>query len=637
MPAAGPGPLLRRARQAGILPALLLGVAVSLGVTLLSQVGALAGWETRAVDAFQFLRDREPAPEIVLVLIDDDAFRELGERQPLSRRFVADLADFLLQNGARVVALDILLQAPSLPEEDAVLVAAGARWRGRVVLAREAVQRADGRGWDLRPHFSPALDGPSGFVNAPVEGDGVVRRFDPVLPASGGAFHASFALAAVAAAASAPPANLAAALGAGPAARVALPTADAGGRLGPPEPLSLDALASDRWRISYAGAPGTLVAFPAGPLVSLARSGQPVAADNPFRHRLVVVGGTFAMSRDFYRTPTGLMPGVEIQGNAMHTLLARRALLPPPWWLNAAMLFGTCLAVAALSLWLRPAWAALASLALVAGIAAVSYEAYRRGGYWLDFVAPAAAMLAYQQGARVVARRRLRSAFGQYVSPEVMARVLRSGAALGGELREVSVLVSDLRGFTTLCERLAPAEVTEAMNEYLTAMVDRILAHRGMVSDFIGDGILAFFGAPLDDPDHAWHAVQTALEMQAALEALNARWAREGKLPLAMGVAVNTGPAFAGTIGAPRKKKFALLGDTVNTAARIEGLNRQLETRILAGPATVLAVGDRIVATPRGRLPVKGKAEPIEVFEVHGLAAGPAPGRARAGSVGTAG
>jgi adenylate cyclase len=264
----------------------------------------------------------------------------------------------------------------------------------------------------------------------------------------------------------------------------------------------------------------------------------------------------------------------------------------------------------------------------VATIGAASFEAYRRGGYWLDFVAPVAAMLIYQQGARIVARRRLRAAFGQYVSPEVMARVLRAGPHLGGEMREVTVLVSDLRGFTTLCERLAPAQVTEAMNEYLTAMVDRILAHRGMVSDFIGDGILAFFGAPVDDPEHPWHAVQTALEMQAALEALNARWTREGKLPLAMGIAVNTGAAFAGTIGAPRKKKFAVLGDTVNTAARIEGLNRQLGTRILAGRATVDAVRARVTVRSLDVVAVKGKAEPVEIFEIIGLAPMPATGPA---------
>lgn len=620
---------IRAARQGGVIPALLLGAAVSLAVIGLSGVGVFSGWETRAVDAFQFMRDRQAPPGIVLVHIDEDAFRDLGERQPLSRRYLAELADFLIRSGARVVALDILLQVPSQPDEDEALVTVARRWAGRLVLAGEAVAADGGARFELRPHFSPALNGPSGFVNAPVEGDGLVRRFDPVLPAGSGAFLPSLALATVAAHGGVGPAELTRALGRGPGAVLRLPVEEDNGRRREPKPVRLDALASTRWRISYTGPPGTLTAFPAGPLVALARSGQGVAADNPFRDRIVLVGGTFAMSRDFYPTPTGFMAGVEIQGNAVHTLLSRRIMLPPPWWLNLAVLLGACLVVAVASLWLRPLWATAVSLALVAAIVAASFEAYRRGGYWLDFVAPVAAMLIYQQGARIVARRRLRAAFGQYVSPEVMARVLRAGSQLGGEMREVTVLVSDLRGFTTLCERLAPAQVTEAMNEYLTAMVDRILAHGGMVSDFIGDGILAFFGAPVDDPEHPWHAVQTALEMQAALEALNVRWAREGKLPLAMGIAVNTGAAFAGTIGAPRKKKFAVLGDTVNTAARIEGLNRQLGTRILAGRATVDAVRARVAVRSLDAVPVKGKAEPVEIFEIIGLAPMPATEPAR--------
>jgi adenylate cyclase len=604
-------------------------VVASLAVIGLSRVGALAGWETRAVDAFLFLRDQVRAPEIVLVQIDEDAFRELGERQPLSRRYLADLAEFLIRNGARVVVLDILLQTPTAPEEDEAFVAVARRWApaGRLVLAQEAVahEAAEGTRYRLKPHFSSALDGPAGFVNAPIDADGVVRRFDPLLPANGRGFLPSLALATVAAYGGVPSAALAKVLEGGPRAEIRLPVSDSSRQPGPAEAVSVNALAMMRWRISYAGPPGTLAAFPAGPLVALARSGQAMAADNPFRDRIVLVGGTFALSRDFYPTPTGFMAGVEVHGNAVHTLLTRRATLPPPWWLNLGVLVFTCLAVALFSLWLRPLVATLASVALVAALAIASYEAYRRGGYWLDFVAPVAAMLLYQQGARMVARRRLRAAFGQYVSPEVMARVLRRGSALAGEMRVVSVLVSDLRGFTTLCERLTPAEVTDAMNEYLTVMVGCILAHRGMVSDFIGDGILAFYGAPLDDAEHAWHAVQTAHEMQAALDALNTRWAREGKLPLAMGIAVNTGPAYAGTIGAPRKRKYAVLGDTVNTTARIEGLNRQLGTRILIGRATLDAVRDRVIVRSRDAVLVKGKAVPVEVFELVGLGTAPAP------------
>jgi len=294
-------------------------------------------------------------------------------------------------------------------------------------------------------------------------------------------------------------------------------------------------------------------------------------------------------------------------------------LLPPHWLLNLSVLIGACLSISLLSLWLRPLWVALVSLALVAGFAAVSYEAYTQGGYWLDFVAPVVEMIAYIQGSSLLARRHLRSAFGQYVSQEVMDRVLREGAGLGGEVRTVSVLMSDLRGFTTLAERLRPERISEIMNGYFTAMVDVILAHRGIVQDFIGDGILAVYGAPLDDADHAWHAVLTAHRMQTALQQLNRQWEASGHPPLAMGVAVHTGEAFAGNVGSPRKKKYAVIGDTVNTVSRIEGLNRDLSTSILISAATLAAVKDRIEVQDRGSVKMKGKAQPVEVFELLGL------------------
>ena len=192
---------IRAARQGGVIPALLLGAAVSLAVIGLSRVGVFSGWETRAVDAFQFMRDRDAPTGIVLVHIDEDAFRDLGERQPLSRRYLAELVDFLIRSGARVVALDILLQVPSQPDEDDALVTVARQWAGRLVLAGEAVAVDGGARFELRPHFSPALNGPSGFVNAPVEGDGFVRRFDPVLPGGSGGFIPSLALATVVAAA----------------------------------------------------------------------------------------------------------------------------------------------------------------------------------------------------------------------------------------------------------------------------------------------------------------------------------------------------------------------------------------------------------------------------------------------------
>jgi adenylate cyclase len=600
--------------------ALAVGVLISIAVTAVSRSGALAGWETRAVDAFLFLRDRQPAPEIVVVAIDDDAFRELGQRQPLPRRHLAELADFLLRGGARVVGFDLALGAATAPAEDAALLAVARRWSaarpGALVFAAPAVA-ADGR-WALAPAFTPELAARFGYSNAPVGADGVIRRIAPVLPAADGGVLPSFAVAVLTGYAGTPAAELARALGPDGPGSLALPVRDARTGALRAEPVALARLAEPVWRIDYAGPPGSFTTFPSGPLAALARGGAVPDADNPFRDRIVLVGATFQESRDVFPTPTGLMAGVEIHANAIHTLLGRRALLPPHWLLNLALLAAVCVAVSLLALWLRPVWVAVAGLGLVAALAVVSYEAYARGGYWLDFVAPLAAMLAYLQGAALVGRRRVRAAFGQFVSPEVLARVLREGTTLGGEVRVVSVLMSDLRGFTTLSERLAPDVVTATLNEYFTAMVDVILASRGMVSDFIGDGILAVFGAPLDDPEHAGNAVAAALGMQAALARLNERWAGEGRAALAMGVAVNTGEAFVGNVGSPRKKKYAVIGDTVNTASRIEGLNREFGTGILVSAATLAAVGDRVSARPRGTVTVKGRAAPVEIFEVLG-------------------
>jgi len=609
------------APRARVLRAMLVGLLVSVAVTALSRTGVLAGWETRAVDAFLFLRDRVPAPEIVLVLIDDDAFLALGQRQPLSRRYVADLADFLLRSGARVVAFDLVITTPSAPAEDQALLAVARRWNARrpgsLVFASLAMPEPGSGAYALLPPFSPELVALSGFANAPLGADGVVRRFTPLLPGAAGARLPALSLAALAGSSGLAPRDLAAHL-APPRASLPLPARDEHGKIARAE-TSLAQLAGPPWRIDYTGPPGAFTSFPSEPLVALARSGTEPDPDNPFRDRLVMVGATFVESRDFFPTPTGLMSGVEIQAHMVNTLLSRRTLLPPPWYLNVALLTTVCVSISVLSLWLRPAWLGLVGLALVAGLVAASYEAYTRGGYWLDFLAPLLGTLAYLQGAHWVRRRRLSSAFGQYVSPQVMDQVLRTGASLGGEVRRVTVLMSDLRGFTTISERLPPETVSEMMNEYFTAMVDVILAHRGLVQDFIGDAIMAVYGAPLDDPEHCWHAARTAIGMHAALAGLNQRWEAEGRGPLAMGIAVHTGPAFAGTLGAPRKKKYAVLGDTVNLTSRMEGLNRDLGTGILISGAVLAVLRDRTVVRDRGSVAVKGRTEPVEIHELLSL------------------
>jgi len=522
------------------------------------------------------------------------------------------------------VAFDLVLSAPTAPAEDQALLATVGRWSaarpGSLLFATFALPAdVDGAGgYTLLPPFAPELAGLLGFANAPIGADGMVRRFTPVLPRAGGGWLPALSLTTLAASTGLPPAELATRL-AQDGAAIPLPVREPSGTLAGAVDTSVSQLAAGPWRIDFSGPTGAFTTFPSEPLVQLARAGTVPDQDNPFRDRIVLVGASFAESRDIFPTPTGPMAGVEIHAHMVNTLLSRRTLLPPPWYLNVALLTLVCVSISVLSLWLRPLWLALVGLALVAGLAAASYEAYTRGGYWLDFLAPLIGMLVYLQGAHVLRRRRLRSAFGQYVSPEIMDRVLQTGTPLGGEVRRVTVLMSDLRGFTTMSERLAPEVVSEMMNEYFTAMVDVILAHRGLVQDFIGDAIMAVYGAPLDDPEHCWHAAHTAVAMHAALEELNRRWEAQGRGPLAMGIAVHTGEAFAGTLGAPRKKKYAVLGDTVNTTSRIEGLNRDLGTGILISGAVLAVLKERVVARDRGSVTVKGRRQPVEIHELMSL------------------
>jgi len=203
---------------------------------------------------------------------------------------------------------------------------------------------------------------------------------------------------------------------------------------------------------------------------------------------------------------------------------------------------------------------------------------------------------------------------------EVMDRALRDGARLGGEVRTVSVLIVDIRGFTRLSERLEPEQIFKLLSGYFTSVIEVIMAHRGMVQDFIGDAVLAVYGAPAHDPDHAWHAVSTTIELQAALQRLNREWQGEEWGPLAMGVAVHTGEVFAGNVGSPQRKKYAVLGDPVNTVTRMERLNRELSTSALISGATLAAVKGRVAVRDRGEVTVQGRSAPVQVFELLGVA-----------------
>jgi adenylate cyclase len=214
----------------------------------------------------------------------------------------------------------------------------------------------------------------------------------------------------------------------------------------------------------------------------------------------------------------------------------------------------------------------------------------------------------------------LRTTFGRYVSPQILQHILAhpEKVELGGERRDLTVLFSDIRGFTTISEASEPEEVVEMLNEYLTRMVEILLAHGGTLDKFIGDAVMGFWNAPTADPDHARHAVACSLEMIEETARIRERWEKSGKAAIRIGIGVNTGDAVAGNIGAEQVFSYTVIGDTVNLASRLEGKNKDYGTEIIISEFTKERIGDDFELVYLDDVKVKGKEKAVRIYEVKG-------------------
>jgi adenylate cyclase len=205
--------------------------------------------------------------------------------------------------------------------------------------------------------------------------------------------------------------------------------------------------------------------------------------------------------------------------------------------------------------------------------------------------------------------------FSRFLNPHVVRELLeRGGIGSAGQTREVTLLFSDIRGFTTLSESRKPEEVVELINRYFSLQVDVVFRHGGTLDKFIGDCIMALWGAPLDDPQHARNAVACALDMADTLQAFKRELGAED-LDFDVGIGLHSGPAVVGFIGSQKKREYTAIGDTVNLASRIEGLTKDAKRRILVSRETMERCGDAFDFVSCGTFPVKGRAQPVELFE----------------------
>jgi len=356
---------------------------------------------------------------------------------------------------------------------------------------------------------------------------------------------------------------------------------------------------------------------------------KPFIDPGVFKDKIVFVGLTASGLVDVLSTPmssdkSGSMPGSQLHAAVTDSILANRFITPVTQVQRLAALFIIAIVIGLLAAFLPFSAASASSIAVLGGWTLLTIFAFRNGR-WLYLVRPLASGglalffgTAYQYFVEGREKRKVSKLFGRYVSRDVYAQLMSNPdlAALGGTRRDMTVLFSDIRGFTSVTERGNPEALVAQLNEYFSRMVAIVFRHQGTVDKFVGDMVMALFAAPLDDPNHAEHAVAAAVEMVKELGELNREWTARGMAQLDIGVGVNSGDMIAGNIGSSSIMSYTVIGDNVNLGSRLESLNKEYKTRIIISDATRARLTTAYDLRPLGDVVVKGKSKAVAIFEV---------------------
>ena len=653
--------IARKAREGlQLVPWVLFVLLLSVRIT---NPPILSEFRNKVFDLYQRAHPRRAAQSgrVRIVDIDDESLRRLGQ-WPWPRTRVAELIDRLREQEAAVIALDIVFAEPdrtspsalldlwpqnpetdrlhdalrTLPDHDRKLAEAIRRVpvvTGFSLTAQPSVDHAQVKagfaqaGEDSRPYV---LDYPGVVRNLPIieeaasgnghfnlvgelEFDGVVRRV-PILLRQGELLY---------------PALVAEALRVVQGASTyVVKTAGASGLQSFGAHTGIAQIKIGRWVIPTDPQGRVWVYYRSQledsriPVWKVLDGTLPAGA---LKGAIVFVGTSASGLRDLRATPLDpVVPGIDVHAQLAEQILDGRFLQRPDWADGAEIVF--LFTLSALLLFILPRLGAIWSAgvgfsALVIAIGG-SWLAFVRRGWLLDPIMPALSVLAIYLAASLAnflrtekERRHIRDAFGRYLSPVLVERLAQHPELLrlGGQTRPMSILFADIRDFTTLSEKLDAEALTCFMNRFLTPMTQVVLDHGGTIDKYIGDCLMAFWNAPLDDPAHARHACEAALGLQRALEAWNSR---SGE-PVKLGIGISTGSCCVGNIGSEQRFDYSVLGDTVNLASRLEGLTKPFGAPIVVDEPTAQA-SEGLAVLELDQIVVKGKTQPVRIFALLG-------------------
>ncbi len=596
-----------------------LGYGLTFLVLFAWMANMLEGSRLRSLDFLFWLRGPVPATApVVIVAIDAESFNEMPMKWTWPRSAHARLIRQIMKGKPKAIVFDMTFteEDTERPQEDAELAAA-CRASGCVVMAAEIVHELD-QNYEREELNMPIralrnVIAGYGLANTPQESDAFIRRgqlFRKVHDER----HYSLALE-----------GMRRYLGIGKGEI----NFESGVLEFGDKKIPLDA--EDKMWINYCGPAKTFKTIP------YYQVWKGMTPPEEFKDQIVFVGATAAILHDVFPTPfswdlfgetvgAAQMPGVEIHANVVDTVLNDRYIKDAPDGVVPVLIVALGMLIARVAISARLWIVALTGVGAAFGVLVVSVILFSSQSIFLDIVHPVYAIgftfigcTVYRAAVEMREKQKVKGTFARYVSPNVLTTVLNHPPELGGTRREATMLFSDVRGFTSMSEKLTAHEVVEILNEYLTQMVDVVLVHDGTLDKFVGDAVMAVYGSPMDQTDAPLRAVSTAWYMHLRHELLKEKWVRDGKVPFEIGIGVNTGEVVAGNMGSPSRMEFTVIGDNVNLAARLESATKEAGTKILISGATLSHVKDFVTVKELPPIHMKGKAEAVTVFALLGI------------------